>query len=336
VDVEDGIYHVITRGIDRKAVFRTDKDRRRWLGLMAEAQVRFRLRIFAYVLMNNHVHMVVQTADANLSQVMQWLKVSYSMWFNAKYQRVGPLFQGRFKSVLVERDDCWLLELSCYVHLNPVRVQMYGLNKRDRKLESLGFKRPSATEVSERLGVLRRFKWSSYGYYAGYRSQVPNWLDLSEVLQRCSSKEPHIFYRKEVERIIACGHDASVLEALQSRLAIGGAVFAQKVRAISGEPVRDVSAKRELRSCISWERLIEVAEEVRGEAWAEFGLRRGDCGRAVVFRLARRYCGMSLKEIGVAAGGIDYAAVSDRVRRYEKGDVSQMEKDMISILNLET
>ena len=106
IDVEDGIYHVVTRGIDRNAIFRADGDRIHFIDLMAEAHQRFRLRFMAYVLMDNHVHLVVQTPDANLSRAMQWLKVSYSMWFNAKYHRVGPLFQGRFKSVLVDPEDC--------------------------------------------------------------------------------------------------------------------------------------------------------------------------------------------------------------------------------------
>ena len=117
VDIKDGVYHVLTRGIDRNAIFRSDQDRKHWLDLMAEAHVRFRLRIFAYVLMDNHVHLIVQTPDANLSRAVQWIKVSYSMWFNAKYRRVGPLFQGRFKSVLIDELDGWLLDLSFYVHL---------------------------------------------------------------------------------------------------------------------------------------------------------------------------------------------------------------------------
>jgi putative transposase len=70
--------------------------------------------------MDNHFHLIVQAPDANLSRAVQWLKVSYSMWFNAKYRRVGPLFQGWFKSVLVDSHESWLLELSFYVHLNPL------------------------------------------------------------------------------------------------------------------------------------------------------------------------------------------------------------------------
>jgi hypothetical protein len=145
------------------------------------------------------------------------------------------------------------------------------------------------------------------------------------------------YNRTSARHKVSGGFDVDFLESLASGVAVGGAAFLEEVRAISGEPVRDVTSKKELRARISWERLIKVSEEVRGESWGEFGSRRGDLGKAVVFLLARRYCGMSLKEIGEAAGGVDYAAVSDRIRRYEKLDEkSDLERTMEEILNLET
>jgi putative transposase len=337
VDMGDGVYHVMTRGIDRNDIFRCDGDRLHWLGLMAEAQRRFRLRIFAYVLMDNHVHLIVQTPDANLSRAMQWLKVSYSMWFNAEYGRVGPLFQGRFKGVVVDSDGGWLLDLSFYVHLNPVRLKMYGLDKSGKKAESSGFIRPSPEEARARMAELRSFRWSSYRFYAGYVRSVPEWLDMAEILGRCPKREPLKFYREHAQSMVCGGHDPDFMESLKSGVALGASGFLERVRVLVGDPQRDVTSKKELKARVGWERLIQVAEEVRGEKWDVFSSRRGDVGTAVVFRLARKYCGMSLKEIGIAAGGVDYAAVSDRVRRHEKaGNVSEMERQMCSILNLET
>jgi REP element-mobilizing transposase RayT len=308
-----------------------------WLGLMAEAQRRFRLRIFAYVLMDNHVHLVVQTPEVNLSRAMQWLKVSYSMWFNAKHGRVGPLFQGRFKSVLVDSDEGWLLDLSFYVHLNPVRLRMYGLDKSGKKAEASGFKRPSTEEAKARMAVLRTFRWSSYRYYAGYVRSIPEWLDMAEILRRCPRKEPLKFYREHAQSLVRGGHDPDFMESLKSGVALGTGDFLERVRVLVGDPQRDVTSKKELKSRVGWERLVQVAEEVSGEKWEVFSSRRGNVGMAVVFRLARIYCGMSLKEIGDAVGGVDYAAVSDRVRRYERaGVVSEMEGQICSILNLET
>jgi hypothetical protein len=81
--------------------------------------------------------MIVQTPDANLSQGMQWLGLSYSSWFNARRDRVGPLFQGRFRSVLVE-GGVWALELSYYVHLNPLRTAGFGLERGQRRAAAAG------------------------------------------------------------------------------------------------------------------------------------------------------------------------------------------------------
>ena len=100
---------MICRGTERCDLFRCDADDLHFIDRLADALRRFRLSVYCYVLMKNHFHLVVSTPDASLSQAMQWLKVPYSMWFNAKYHRVGPLFQGRFKGILVDQEGGWLL-----------------------------------------------------------------------------------------------------------------------------------------------------------------------------------------------------------------------------------
>src|SRR4051812_18662427 len=99
IDVEDGWYHVINRGIERRRIFRTAAGFARFVDVLADFPSRFDVRVHAYALMPNHYHLLLQTPKANLSQAVQWLNVSYSIWFNRKHGRVGPLFQGRFKSI---------------------------------------------------------------------------------------------------------------------------------------------------------------------------------------------------------------------------------------------
>src|SRR5260370_1294251 len=162
-----GRYHVTARGNERKAIYRQDADRARFLQLLAELAERFGLRVHAYVLLDNHFHLLVETPEANLSRAMQWLNVSYSVWFNRRHDRVGHLFQGRFKAVVVEDDAGWQ-EVARYVHLNPVRIAALGLNKRQRSAARQGVgPAPSAEVVAERLRQLREFRWSSYRAYAG-------------------------------------------------------------------------------------------------------------------------------------------------------------------------
>jgi REP element-mobilizing transposase RayT len=88
---------VTARGNERKRIYRDESDHTHFLELLAEATERFDLRIPGYVLMDNHFHLMLETPEPNLSRSMQWLNVSYSVWFNRRHQRAGHLFQGRFK-----------------------------------------------------------------------------------------------------------------------------------------------------------------------------------------------------------------------------------------------
>jgi len=104
--------------------------------------------------MDTHYHMLLQTPDANLSEGMQWFLLSYVAWFNIRHQRMGPLFQSRFKAVPVQ-DGAWSYEVSLYIHLNPLNIAELGLDKRRKVAEGQGFKAPDAEQVAERLKRLR-------------------------------------------------------------------------------------------------------------------------------------------------------------------------------------
>jgi hypothetical protein len=93
---------------------------------------------------------------------VQWLNVSYSVWFNRRHQRSGHLLQGQFKSMALSRDE-WVLGLSRYVHLNPVRIQVLGLSRTDRQGQRVGLSpAPNAEEARRRVAILRQDRWSSY------------------------------------------------------------------------------------------------------------------------------------------------------------------------------
>lgn len=125
-------YYLTACGNERRDIFRDDDDRLKFLALLETWVERYRLRLHAYVLMNNHYHLLAETVEANLSQAMQWLNVSYSVWFNRRYQRVGHLLQGRFQGIVVDWEQ-WGLELSRYLHLNPVRRQRYAPDRKSRQ-----------------------------------------------------------------------------------------------------------------------------------------------------------------------------------------------------------
>lgn len=325
VDVADGVYHVMSRGIDRHVIYKDDKDRRHFLDILAGAQERFRLRAYAYVLMDNHFHLIVSTPDANLSRAVQWIKVSYSMWFNVKYKRVGPLFQGRFKSQLVDSEGSWLVDLSFYVHLNPVRLKSLGLGKQSKAAEAAGWVKPSLEEAQKRLETLRNYRWSSYPFYAGYRRKIPDWLDVETVRLRLDGRGSAAAYRREAERKIAHGHELSFVNQLGNRLALGRAEFVNQVKQVFQSVDRDQAGHRELRSRYSWMDVVAAVEQVCGKSW-EALQKRGEWGRYLAYWGAQKYAGMTLKEIAATCGFEDYGAVNMGIRRLM--DRSSHEKEV--------
>ena len=128
IRVSGGWYHVFSRGHNREAVFSADGDREHFLALVAQMRERFRVRVYAYGLMTNHYHLLLGTPEGNLSAALQWLNGSYGMWYNRRHQRTGHLFGERYKAILVE-GSAWGLEVSVYIHLNPVATEGQALGK---------------------------------------------------------------------------------------------------------------------------------------------------------------------------------------------------------------
>jgi len=119
LDYPGAWYHVLNRGIERRPIYPSRRCYEKFVELLSRLAERFGVRLHGYVLMPNHYHLQLETPEANLSQPLQWLNVSYSVWLNRKYRRVGPLFQGRFKAILHEPAEA--LMINRYIHLNPVR-----------------------------------------------------------------------------------------------------------------------------------------------------------------------------------------------------------------------
>jgi putative transposase len=153
LEAEGAVYHVIARGNERKAVFRDDRDRQEYLDRLIRCRDRFGVRLLAFCLMGNHLHLAVERGPTNLSRVMLVLQSAYTQWFNRRHGRVGHLFQGRYKAFLIEKDR-YLLALIRYIHRNPLGA---GLASRAQD-----------------------YAWSSDRYYRA--SRPPAWLDVERVL----------------------------------------------------------------------------------------------------------------------------------------------------------
>ena len=123
IEFAGALYHITARGNERRAIYRGEEDNTRFLDILSTCCDRFHWLCHAYCLMGNHYHLLLETQLPNLSTGMRHLNGEYSRQFNAAHRRVGHLFQGRFKSILVEK-EAYLLELARYIVLNPVRAEM--------------------------------------------------------------------------------------------------------------------------------------------------------------------------------------------------------------------
>lgn len=147
IQYQDAVYHVTCRGIERKEIFRDEEDRRVFLKFLKENLETFHFVLYCYVLMLNHFHLFVETPLGNLSEFMRRFNIVYTYYFNKKYERIGNLYQGRYRSILVEKER-HLNVLSSYIHLNPVRKE--GMKEKG---------------VREKTKYLLGYNWSSLGGY---------------------------------------------------------------------------------------------------------------------------------------------------------------------------
>jgi putative transposase len=201
IEYSGATHHVTSRGNERRDIFRDDEDRLAFLRFLGEATRRFGWIVTAWVLMTNHYHLVIETPQPNLSRGMHWLNTRYAGWFNARYRRSGHLFQGRFKSVLVEK-EAYLAEVLRYVVLNPMRARMVG--------------RPED------------YRWSSYRATAGLEA-APDWLNVTAALESFQGEEAEGRYRAFVLAGIGC--EDNLWEQLIHGIYLGGESWARTIRA---------------------------------------------------------------------------------------------------------
>jgi len=318
IDFPHGWYHVTARGLERRTLFRDDRDRVHFLELVGAASERFGVLIHAYVLMDNHYHLMVETPAANLSQAMQWVNVSYSVWFNRRRGRVGPVFQGRFKAVVVEA-TAYAVELSRYVHLNPIRVKRLGLAKATQQQQQagLGTTAPATEVVRERIRRLRGYRWSSYRAYVG-AERGQEWLVTAPVLELLGGGTGPVDrakYRAFVETTAREGVAESPWERLTAGLVLGENQFVARMRKLAQGNRQQQPALRTLQRRRGLAEVIGCVEGMKGERWASFRDRHGDWGRDVVLLLGRKLCGMKLRELAELAGVSNEATVALAVQR---------------------
>jgi REP element-mobilizing transposase RayT len=302
-----GLYHLTLRGNERKAIVREDEDRRRFVDALGASVLRHGVILHLYCLMDNHAHLVVETPQANLSAFMQNFQTRYIVGFNRRHQRWGHLMQGRYGARLVEADR-YLLQLSRYLHLNPVRT---------RAAERLPLK--------EQLRLLRRYVWSSYRSYIGEAGR-PEFLTDRPILEQVGGRgrQQRDRYRQYVEAGLMERDEE--LEELLSRasLSVGSEQFQAEIEQKHQERVRQSGTREDAafrrpgrRATVEQVRAV-VAKVLGQEARAFQRPRKGGWERALLAKALVEQAGLTQREAAGVMGLSTGAAVSIQLRRLEE------------------
>ena len=321
--IAGGWYHVMSRGNRRENLFRDDDDRRRFLGLLSEWPERFRIEIHAFILMDNHYHLLARTPEPNLSHGMRWLNVSYSSRFNWAHQQIGHVFAGRYRAVVIQ-DERGVCEVARYVHLNPVRIEGLGLGKTEqRRARVLGSADPGAALVAQRLEVLHGYQWSSWRIYSGANPK-PEWLETEVVGTGCGGGNratQRTALRAYTEAPVRQGHMESPWEKLKGGLVLGDDEYAERLRREAKVNAQEQTEVRRLgRSArAAWRDIVKAAESELGRKWPEMTATYGDWGRDGVLYVATRHGGYRLAELLSELPEIKYQAAAQGIRRFRLG-----------------
>ena len=288
------LYHVMSRGNERRPIVRDDIDRHKRLDWLRRTVEIYGWRLHAFALMTNHEHLFVETPEPNLSAGMQYLGGSYTGYFNWRHGRSGHLFQGRFKGHLVESEG-YFRQVSRYIHLNPVRAGMVT--------------RP------------RDYPWSSYPGYARARRAVA-WVSYDRVLTEFGRDLAGA--RRAYGRFVRAGVDdppPSPFAKTVGGLLLGSGAFVTRVRRMLHDRPDD-AAVPQLRRLQPRPALRRIVEEVANhfghdpDDW-RCGRRVNDASRALAAYMARRDFGYSASQVAAALGYRSHGAVSSAIARIE-------------------
>ena len=316
MEFEDALYHVTSRGNARQVIFHTDQDRQRFLRQLQDNLEQYGVVLCAWVLMPNHYHLVVRTPRANLGRFMQRLNSSYSLYYRYKHAQPGHAFGGRYKAPLVESDE-YLLALTRYVHLNPVKT-----------------KAAKQKTAEERIRMLEEYAWSSYPEYVRTRPSA-TWIDYAVLKQYGRSLEAaRRRYRAYTHAMVA--KDDEPLKDLMGRSvhALGSEEYVEKVeKELSGGKTgqaKDADVQRPWRGVelTVIDQAVAKAYEIEARQLRKHGRSAGEA-KAVAVELAARWSGMTQREIGAYYGGISGQAVymmRQRLKKTPEINWSELEK----------
>lgn len=231
LEFSGALYHVTSRGNERKRIFFVEEDRELFLGLLSNVVEKFKWICHAYCLMDNHYHLLIETPEPNLSEGMRQLNGVYTQKINRKRKRVGHLLQGRFKAVLIEKES-HLLETARYIVLNPIRAKM--------------------------VKTLSSWRWSSYNQTAGHRKRMPflttDWLLGQFSLKRGEAQRGYMDFVRDPMG------SQTIWKGMKAKSVLGGPAFVSRIKGML-EDDRELEVIPRFQRHIDRPGLEELAED---------------------------------------------------------------------------
>ncbi|MCG9968460.1 transposase [Pelotomaculum terephthalicicum JT] len=293
LEYEGAMYHITARGNERKKIFFMPDDYEKFKDYLKAAKQKYGIIIHSYVLMSNHYHLILETPDGNLSKVMHNINSSYSTYLNIRRKRSGHLFQGRYKAILVDKDN-YLIELSRYIHLNPVRA---GIVKQPEDYE-----------------------YSSYRVFAaGKEDEI---VDQNTILNMIADQMET--GRNQYCKYVNSGISEEIknpFEAVYGGLVMGGEIFIKEaLRQLKDCNLEkdDISYRKELKSTCNIEEIIERTAKLLKVSIEDIKESKIPQYRKIAIYFAKKNTGATNKEIGSYFKGLSYSGVAKTNERFIK------------------
>ena len=282
IEYSGAFYHVTSRGNERKAVYKSQRDREKFFSYLESATERYGAVVHVFCLMDNHYHLLIETPSGNLSQIMHHINGAYTTYFNTKRERSGHLFQGRYRAILIDVDE-YAKELSRYIHLNPVRA---GIAENPEE-----------------------YRWSSCQYYTVKR-KPPEWLKRDFILSYFGNEPKTAMKRyRDFVRSVMDEEYKNPLAEISHSVILGGEKFIAEIKTRflrDKQPDRDLPTLRDLSSRPGLGHIEKAVDSV---------LQQDEkLARQVTLHMCHRHSGMKLREIGQQFG-IGESGVTQASRR---------------------
>ena len=317
IQFPNAVYHVINRGNEKSDIFNDDEDRNCFLKILAQSSKTYNIKLYCFVLMKNHFHLLVETPLGNLSEFMRHFNITYTSHYNRRHNRVGHLYQGRYKSILVEKDS-YLTMVSRYIHLNPARTAIIKSLKPDQQLQ-----------------YLWSYNWSSLPGYLNPAIQL-DFLDYDTVLCEyggCNQTGRNLYRQQLAEDL---NTDFSINDKIIGQSILGGKEFVSRIKDshLKNKKERENPGVGEIHKYLSQDIVLSLlAEEFRVKPEKIFtttGL-----VKQITMTVLYNYAGLNNREVGELFR-VDYSTVSQnrkRLReRVEKNEKSRLKLDKIETI----